>query len=347
MKYEMNLGAWNQVFAIPSAVVDRHLKLAGSAQLKVLLWLLRHAGTQNDPETIGQALGLDRADVCDAMQYWITAGLIHEENGALTPPEPVAEAATPVTAPAVPETIPTPVSAVEGEEVKKTPRRVTRPKQLNTLEIAERINNADEVRYMLDAAETIFARPLTTPEMGTLVNLYDWDGLPCDVIIMIIQYAVNADKCNMSYIEKMAVSWAAEGIDTHEKAEEKVRRLDERNQAWTRISRLFGIDKRPPSAAEAEAVSRWLGEWHFSDEMIREAYDRCVDSTGKIRFQYINKILERWNKQDIRTIEAARADILEKKPAKPKKPAAETRDRSYDLEQFEEMALYGDALPKP
>ena len=44
MKFSINLGMWNSVFAVPTQVVDQHLKLAGGVHLKVLLWLLRHAG---------------------------------------------------------------------------------------------------------------------------------------------------------------------------------------------------------------------------------------------------------------------------------------------------------------
>ena len=43
MSYSINLGSWQSIFAVPSDVVDKHLKLAGGAQLKVLLWVLRHA----------------------------------------------------------------------------------------------------------------------------------------------------------------------------------------------------------------------------------------------------------------------------------------------------------------
>ena len=143
MKYEMELGAWNQVFAVPAAVVDRHLKMAGSAQLKVLLWLLRSAGQENDPEEMGAALGLSRADVCDAMQYWIEAGLIRANDGELIPAEPAA-AAEPqpeprlqkLEKPAVPE--------------EKAPRKPARPRQLDSAEVAARINGDEEIRCMVD-----------------------------------------------------------------------------------------------------------------------------------------------------------------------------------------------------
>ncbi len=358
MNYELNLGAWNRVFAVPAAVVDQHLRLAGSAQLKVLLWLLRYAGEPCDPETIGQAIGLARADVCDAMQYWIAAGLICAQDGALTPPprstqampaapEPAA-AADPAPAPIVGGSA---VAAAAAATLPEPLRRPARPKQLNPAEIAARVNGTEEVRCLLDGAEAIFGRPLTTPEMGALINLYDWDGMPADVIIMIIQYAAGNGKCNMGYIEKMAISWAKEGVTTHERAEEKVRLLDERKEYWSRVCRLFGIDKRPPSAYETEAVMRWLQDWHFDDDMLREAYNRCVDSTGKLKFQYINKILERWHKEGIYTVGAAIADANGKKTISAaaggaRKPAAEQQERSYDLDEFEKMALYGDRPPQ-
>lgn len=35
MKFSINLGMWNSVFAVPTQVVDQHLKLAGGVHLKV------------------------------------------------------------------------------------------------------------------------------------------------------------------------------------------------------------------------------------------------------------------------------------------------------------------------
>ena len=341
MSFQIDLGAWNQVFIVPAAVVDQHLKLAGSAQLKILLWLLRHAGEAVEPEQIGAVLGLSRADVCDAMQYWIAAGVVAETNQTLRPAAPAAAPApapAPVQQPAAPEPE-SPPAAVR----KDAPR--PRPRQLNPMEIASRIQDNEDIRALIDAAEQNFGRPLSTPELGALVNLHDWDGLPGDVIMMIVQYAVDNGKTNMRYIEKMAVSWAAEGINTHEKAEEKIRLLDDRETVWTQVSRLFGIDKRQPSAAEYECAARWVHTWGFDDAMLREAYNRCIDNTGKVKFGYIDKILERWHSEGIRTIDQAHAE--NRKPAQAgafSRPAADPNaDRSYDLEAFERMTLYGNS----
>ena len=39
MEYRLHMGPWNSVFAVPTALVDRYLKLAGKEQLQVLLWI--------------------------------------------------------------------------------------------------------------------------------------------------------------------------------------------------------------------------------------------------------------------------------------------------------------------
>lgn len=326
MKFMMNLGAWNGVFAVPCRVVDEDLRLAGSAQLKVLLWLLRNAGQPCETADIAKALGLSNPDVCDAMQYWVAAGLIAPHDETLQPAEE--EIKHPQGEQEMPAPQPPPQAA---------PARVpARPKQLDASEVAARINASDEVRFMIDSAESVFGRPLSTPEIGSLVNLHDWDGLPADVIVMAVQYAAGIGRCNMRYIEKMALGWIGEGIDTHEKAEEKIRALDERKTAWNRVCRLFGIENRPPSATEGEAAERWLIQWGFGEEMLREAYDRCVDSTGKLKISYINRILERWNAQGVTTLEQARKETNKKKSA----TAGQKRATSYDIEAFEKLALY-------
>ena len=89
MSYLLNLGAWNSVFAVPTELVDRHLKLAGSVQLKALLWLLRHGGENIGEDALSDALGVSKADVADAMLYWQECGLlVRDEDGRFTPPAP-------------------------------------------------------------------------------------------------------------------------------------------------------------------------------------------------------------------------------------------------------------------
>lgn len=43
MSINIDLGAWNSIFAVPSKVVDEGLKFSDGVKLKVLLFVLRNA----------------------------------------------------------------------------------------------------------------------------------------------------------------------------------------------------------------------------------------------------------------------------------------------------------------
>ena len=88
--------------------------------------------------------------------------------------------------------------------------------------------------------------------------MHDYLGLPTDVILMLLQYTVSIGKSNMRYIEKTAIGWADEEINTHEKAEEKIRRLNERAQAWDVVEQTLGITHRSPTRNETELSTRWV-----------------------------------------------------------------------------------------
>ena len=83
-------------------------------------------------------------------------------------------------------------------------------------------------------------------------------------------------------------------------------------------------------------ASQWVRGWKFSREMIREAYERCVNQTGKINLRYMHKILERWNREGISTLSEALQEQARK--------AEKSRDSrtSYDIESFENSGAFDD-----
>ena len=92
MSYQINLGQWKSVFAVPSSVVDQHIKIASEAQLKVLLYLLRRSDDENSAEQIGEALRLSAEEVQNAVDFWIERDLLTKQDNTLVPcsaPQPV------------------------------------------------------------------------------------------------------------------------------------------------------------------------------------------------------------------------------------------------------------------
>ena len=69
-------------FSVPAEVTDKHLKLAGAAQIKVLLWLLRHAAENPTMDELCKALNMKSADATDAMHYWVECGIVLQNGKA-------------------------------------------------------------------------------------------------------------------------------------------------------------------------------------------------------------------------------------------------------------------------
>ena len=168
--------------------------------------------------------------------------------------------------------------------------------------------------------------------------MHDNFGLPSDVIIMLLQYAVSIGKSNMRYIEKAAMNWADEEIFTHEKAEEKLRRLSETQKAWRTVEQALGMPHRSPSAKEEGFATQWLLLWKFSEKMVREAYDRAVDATGKFSASYMNRILERWQKEGITTPEQAAREKADR--ANPtRSDSGKEKPLTFDIDEYERTSV--------
>ena len=54
MSINIDLGVWNSIFAVPSKVVDEGLKFSDGVKLKVLLFVLRNAGSSFDESEISK-----------------------------------------------------------------------------------------------------------------------------------------------------------------------------------------------------------------------------------------------------------------------------------------------------
>ncbi|WP_283607320.1 DnaD domain protein [Faecalispora anaeroviscerum] len=327
MAFSIHPGAWKSVFAVPSTLVDSHIKMASPNQLKVLLWALRHSEESFTHEVIAAALGITTPDVQDAMQYWVQVGLV-TETGSEQTVQPAAAAES------VPhQKLPLAAAPIAESLPPAPPRRIPKP---DGLFIAERINQSAEIRFLMQEAQQLLGRPLSPGLSSTLLAIHDDYGLPVDVTLMLLQFVKSKGKDNTSYIEAVARDWAEEGISSHRQAEEKLRKLDDINKAWRKIEQELRLSPRSPSAREERYSDRWLLEWKFSPKMVREAYDRSVDAIGKLSLSYMNKILERWQREGITTPQQAAMEQTEKVASqKHGKPQQQT---TYDIEEYERMS---------
>lgn len=290
MAYTIDFGPWGSIFAVPAAVADRHLKFCSEAQLKVLLLALRQGQSPVDTAGIAGRLGLTEAEVDDCLQYWQEARLFTEGSA----PQP--EKAGP--APAEP-----PKKTVEEGVTTIRSRGHLSPGEVNAL-------LREDKRFAGLAAELEKARGsvLSPSEREILAYLCGSLELTPEYLLVAAAYCRDRGKKKMSYLEKMVAGWLEEGIDTYEKAEVHIRRLTRQEGDEGRIRRLFGLPERALTAREKACISRWCGEYMTPDALIKLAYDRAVEATGKVSFAYIDKVLAAWTAKGITTVEAAEAE---------------------------------------
>lgn len=357
MKYRWNGGHLTNVFILPAEVVDRHIRLAGAAQLKVLLWLSRRGDGEFDPAVCGKAIGLSAADCTDALQYWLETGVLlpggEDEPAADTDPTGSAVTAsvlappeeTDLPAPSLPaESEPAPAeqaadpaaktaSTAKASALSPTPK-IVRPVPVRpTMKEVIRRQKADgDFAYLLNAVSARLGRPITNPDMETLLYLYDTAGLPVEVVLMVVAYAVSREKPNLRYIEKVALDWADQGIDTLPAAEEHLCRLDRRNQAWAKLETILGIH-RTPTVGQLDRAEQWIAEWELDDGLIRKAYEISREKTGKFQMTYMARILEGWREDGIKTPEQLAGETA---PSAKKSPL-KLEDTSLDTASYEQM----------
>ncbi len=340
MNLSINLGSWNSIFAVPSEVVDKHIKLAGAAQLKVLLFILRNAGKNISTGDIAIGLSMTELDVKDSMQYWIETNIISFKENTIIPNDSKSYA-EPVD-PKNENIINPPQDNVcqdqKDVESLKQKRQPSRPQKPDVAFVAQRINDCPEISFLMQEAQIILSRPISNGDSATLLMLHDTDGLPVDIIIMLMQYAVSIGKGNMKYIEKIAISWAQEEIDTIEKAENKIRTLENYRKSWNSLEKIIGIEHRSPSSKEDEAANRWINIWQIPEDLIKEAYDRCVNSKGKYILNYMDGIIKRWHDSGIKTLKQALEEDKYKKPRYGQKQDSEFT--SYNIDEYERNYMY-------
>ena len=288
MPYEIDFGVWGSIFAVPTAVADRYLKFCTEGQLKVLLLALRQGQSPVDTADIAARLSLTEAEVNDCLQYWQEAGLF--APCAAPAPQPAQPAQPqPVSAAA-----PSPVTTRETSEG-QTITTVRARGHLSPAEINALLRQDKQFAALTAELETARGDVLSPSEREILAYLYGSLELSPDYLLVAAAYCRKKGKKKLSYLEKMVAGWLEEGTDTYEKAEEKIRRL-------------FGLPERALTAKEKACVERWCGEYMTPEPLLKLAYDRTVEATGKVSFAYMDKILAAWAVKGITTVEAAEAE---------------------------------------
>ena len=187
---------------------------------------------------------------------------------------------------------------------------------------------------VLREAEQVFGKHLSTVELRKLYGIYDYYGLPAEVIMELLHYCVSVSNNRLPtlrFIEKQAGVWANMELLTLEQVEEYIARARQHREDMGRVSELLDIRGRKLSPTEEKYIASWL-DMGFDNELIALAYDRTVTNTGGLKWGYMNKILMSWKEKGLFTVR----DVEEKDSRRPlkTKPAAE---QTIDMDKLKSV----------
>lgn len=333
MDYKVN---WDGgVFAVPDAAADC-LKLIPSKAAKVLLYIMRYKELPQDPSLMGENFTAE--DIEEAVNCWVQAGVLYKDGNA---PAAAVKAQTKCDNKNEVKILAAP-PVKTAEPLRETKTVIKQQKALLPTEITARIADSEEVAFLFKSAECSLKRVLTFDDQRTILWIYDHLGLSADIITMLIAFCCSIDRPSMAFIERAALDWHEKNITTHEQAENEILFMQKRHTFEGQVqSRL----KLPPklTASQKKYISQWA-MWDMDIDTVELAYDKTVDSTGKLSFSYMNKILEKWHDNNITSAAEAASFDDRTKPSVQKnaKQAADTKQQeqpSFDLSAILEHAI--------
>jgi len=170
-----------------------------------------------------------------------------------------------------------------------------------------------EFPRLLGEAQRRLGKVLSTEEAKVLLSIYDYLGLPSEVISLLISYCIQQSRAkgtlrnpSMHAIEREAYHWADLGIDTMEEAAAHMQLQLERQSRAAQVKKALQLDERKLTPGEEKLVLQWL-DWGFGPAEISKAYEKTCMNTGGLKWPYLNSILKSWHTQGLHTVAAIEA----------------------------------------
>lgn len=339
---------------ITNDFIDNYMIQANGEFVKVYLFLLRHL---DDPcssltiSVIADCLNNTEKDILRAFRYWESEGLLSlekDKDGKIVGIElerapSIAAAARKMTAL---KTVSAPAKTPVKEQItdEAPPEVLPIPKAIPLTSFKAQ----KELKSLLFIAEQYLGKTLSKTDVDAITYFYETLGMSADLIEYLIESCAENGHKSMHYIQKVALSWADNGITAVEQARQTSSAYHK--NCYT-VLNAFGIKNRGPAAAELVFIKKWTEEFGFALDIIQEACSRTITATHQPSFEYADTILTKWNEnqvrhlQDIAALDEAflKEKSVHKAAGIKQRPASKNLNnferRAYDMESLEEQLL--------
>lgn len=352
---------------ISNRFIDEYMQDANEAQLKIYLYLLRTVSARLDTSIgdIADTFNYTEQDVKRALTYWERKQLLFLDYDShkniigihlldSSAPAPISARPAMTAYPGMAAPFPSAAISVRtaAPTVSYSTVNTVVPEQPQIRQFAVEKPNytADQLRdfktdentaRLLFVAEQYLKKPLSANDMRTILFIMDKLGFSEDLTDYLIQYCVDRGKRDLRYIEKVAISWAEQGITTQKQAAALAGKYD---KAVYEIMRALGKNNLPTDT-EVAYIDRWRKFYGFENDVILTACERTVLATDSHRFEYADSILTSWykagvhHKGDIKSLDENHRKSRVGRPAASTNKFNQFAQNEYDFEALEKEIL--------
>lgn len=267
---------------VSNVFLEKYMPKARGEFVKVYLLMLKYSVSGElgvSSSIIASNLNLLESDVMNALSYWKEEGLIKMA----------------------------PIDKMGNFDIRFLDLSSDASEDNTTVDLLKELNNTS-TKDMLKDIEKLMARPLSPKEMSTYLGWQNDFNFSSEMILLLIEYCVSKGKSDTRYIEKVALAWHDSEIKTIEDAQAYITKNEDK---WIKIRKILsylGIKNGDVMKPQEEMMEKWLYTYNFSLEMITKAAEICFERLNRADFRYIDGILTRWHKEEIKTLD----DIVNK-----------------------------------
>lgn len=248
------------VTPVENLFIEEYMMRAPGDYVKVYLYGLRmcyHPNTRQGLDGFARALGMEEDVVRDAFAYWERQGIVRRMSD-------------------------NPISyAYQNLKAMLLNRGAPEEAQLY------------QYRDFNNALQAAFGARLLHPADYT--HAAEWIEelrMSEDAVLLMVRHAVTTRgaKVSFSYLDKMAVTWAKQGLLTKDAAQEFLKTKSDTYDGAKKLLSAMGL-RRAPTVAEEQLYAKWRIDWKLSPNDIVAALGEMTKISNP-NFAYLDKVLE-------------------------------------------------------
>ena len=263
---------------VSNIFIEKYMPKARGEFIKVYLLLLKY-NTNNEPGVNGQIiaslLNLLESDVMNALHYWHEQGVIKL----------------------------IPIDNMNNFNVEFISLDDPTEDSYNTVNLLDTLLNNKETTSMLKDIEKILSRPLSSKEMEIYLSWQNDFNFSSELILLLIEYCSSKGKTDYRYIEKVALSWHDMKISSIDQAQNHIKQTEDKWINYRKILSYLGIKTNEIMKPQEEMLNKWLFTYKFDIKLVEKACNICFERLNRADFKYIDGILTKWFKDNIKTLE--------------------------------------------